>query len=422
MQTLSPAWRASAIAIAVALVSCARESGPELEAPANPLALGPANVLDSPAGAASAHAHLAALPGGGVMLSWLEIDGEQHVLKHAELLDGAWSAAREVARGDDWVVSAADLPAVVPLSSSLWAAHWRLPGGGSPYAYDIAVSVSADRGNTWSAAERLNDDGTPTEHGFVSLFPWGDDVGAVWLDGRELAGEFDTPESAAAAATTLRYARVGKDARSLEQGIVDDFVCDCCTTDIARGAGGELLVYRDRTPDEIRDIQVRRRTSEGWSEPVTLGPDRWEIEGCPVNGPAIDTLSSAAAAAWFTAPANAPKVRVAFSADGGATFGAPIDVDAAGSLGQVGVALTAEDVAVVSWWRRAAAGGAELALRMVRRSGELGPILAAGTVSSSRPDVVPQLIRNGDALILAWNKPGEVSGVRLLAIELGKGL
>lgn len=406
----------------MALGACARETPPAPVVSADTLALGPVTVLDSPAGAASAHAHLAALPGGGVVLSWLEQEGEQYVLKHAELHGGSWSAAREVARGSEWVVSAADLAAVVPLTPSLWAAHWRLPGSGSPYAYDIAVSVSADGGATWSAAERLNDDGTPTEHGFVSLFPWGDDVGAVWLDGRELAGEFDTPESAAAAATTLRYARVGKDARSLEQGIVDDFACDCCTTDIARSAAGELLVYRDRTPDEIRDIQVRRRGAEGWSEPVTLGPDRWEIEGCPVNGPAIDALGSAAAAAWFTAPGNAPKVRVAFSADGGTTFGAPIDVDAAGSLGQVGIALVSDDVAVVSWWRRAAAGGTELALRKVRSSGGLGPILPVGTVASSRPDVVPQLVRNGEVLIVAWNEPGEISGVKLRTIELGKGL
>lgn len=422
MHISPPAWCAGAVALAMALSACERRSAPEPEVAADPLALGPAAVLDSPAGAASAHAHLAALPGGGVVFSWLEQEGEEFVLKHAELRGGSWSPAREVARGSDWVVSAADLAAVVPLGPSLWAAHWRLPGAGSPYAYDIAVSVSADGGATWSAAERLNDDGTPTEHGFVSLFPWGDDVGAVWLDGRELAGEFDTPESAAAAATTLRYARVDKDGRNLEQGIVDDFVCDCCTTDIARGDAGELLVYRDRTPDEIRDIQVRRRTPEGWGEPATLGPDRWEIEGCPVNGPAIDALGSSAAAAWFTAPGNAPKVRVAFSADGGATFAAPIDVDAAGSLGQVGVALVSADVAVVSWWRRAAAGGTELALRKVRRSGELGPILAAGTVSSSRPDVVPQLVRNDDVLILAWNEPGEISGVKIRTIELDKGL
>ena len=252
------------------------------------LELGALRDLASPAGAGSAEPHLAPGPNGTLVLSWVERDGEEFVLTYAQLREGKWSAPVGAARGADWVVSAADVPAIEHVTAQVWAAHWRVAAAGGPHAYDIAISVSADAGATWSAPRLLNDDGTATEHGFVSLFAWNGDVGAVWLDGRDLAGEFEDPESAAAAATTLRYARLGPDAGILEQGVIDELVCDCCTTGIARGAGGELLVYRDRTPEEIRDIAVRRRTAAGWSEPVMLGPDGWEIEGCPVNGPAID--------------------------------------------------------------------------------------------------------------------------------------
>ena len=35
--------------------------------------------------------------------------------------------------------------------------------------------------------------------------------------------------------------------------------CDCCQTDAALTARGPLLVYRGRTPDEIRDISPTAR-------------------------------------------------------------------------------------------------------------------------------------------------------------------
>lgn len=413
--------RLIALALLAALAACERGSAPPAATTARlegPLALGTPRPLAGPAAPGSGEPHLAASPSGDVVLSWIEPDGDSYALKFAELHGERWTEPRTVASGADWIVTPADLPAVEPVTATLWGAHWRVPSASSPYAYDIAAAVSADAGVTWSAPQLLNDDNTPTEHGFVSLFDWNGQVGAVWLDGRDLAGEFETPEEAAAVATSLRYARLGADARSLEQGVVDAYVCDCCTTGIARAAGGELLVYRDRTPQEIRDIQVRRRTAAGWSEPVTLGPDGWKIEGCPINGPAIDASASVAAAAWFTAPGNQPKVRVAFSADGGETFGAAIDVDGDGSQGHVDVVLLDQSTAVISWWRRGAARGSELAARTVAASGTLGPIVVVATSSSSRPDDVPQMIRRDNDLVFAYTEPGDAQAVQLLAVEV----
>jgi hypothetical protein len=409
------------LSLLVALAACDRAAAPP-PAAAVPSALGielgPAHAVTGPAGVGCGEPRLAAGRDGAVVLSWIEPDGEGHALRYAELRAGAWTVPRAVATGVDWVVSPADLPGVEPVTATLWAAHWRVPSAAGPYAYDIAVSVSADSGATWSAPQLLNDDGTASEHGFVSLFDWDGAVGAVWLDGRELAGEFDTPEAAAAAATTLRQSRLGTDARSVEQSVIDEIVCDCCTTGLVRAAAGDLLVYRDRTPQEIRDIQIRRRNPSGWSEPITLGPDGWEIEGCPINGPAIDAAGAVAAAAWFTAPGNHPRVRAAFSADGGLTFGAAIDVDTDGAQGHVDVVVVDEGTAVVSWWRRGARGGVELAARAVAASGVLGPVVVVATSSVSRPDDVPQMIRTGNDLLFAWTEPGEASQVKLLATEV----
>jgi hypothetical protein len=407
------------LSLLAALAACDREPAPPPAAvpPALGIALGPARPVDGPAGVGSGEPRLAAGRDGAVVLSWIEPERDGHALRFAELRGGAWTPARVVATGD-WVVSPADLPGVEPVTAALWAAHWRVPSPAGAYAYDIAIAVSADSGATWSPPQLLNDDGTATEHGFVSLFDWDGAVGAVWLDGRELAGEFDTPEAAAAAATTLRQARLDADARSVEQSVIDEIVCDCCTTGTVRAAAGDLLVYRDRTLQEIRDIQVRRRSASQWGEPITLGPDGWEIEGCPINGPAIDAAGGVAAAAWFTAPGNRPHVRAAFSADGGLTFGSAIEVDADGALGHVDVVVVDADTAVVSWWRRGARGGAELAARAVAASGVRGPVAVVASSSASRPDDVTQMIRSGNDLLFAWTEPGEASQVKLLATEV----
>jgi hypothetical protein len=198
----------------------------------------------------------------------------------------------------------------------------------------------------------------------------------------------------------------------VERAVIDDLVCDCCQTDVAATDAGLLLVYRDRTPEEIRDIFVRRQTASGWSAPIAVGADHWEIAGCPVNGPAIDARGARAAVAWFTAPDNQPHVRFARSEDAGATFGPAVEVDGAGSFGHAGVALADDGAAVVSWWRRAAAGGADLAIRAIGPANDLGPVTIVAHSDAARPDDVPQLVGSGGRLVMAWTETGESTTVK----------
>src|SRR5690606_7786976 len=212
------------------------------------------------------------------------------------------AARREVGRrrlgsGDDWAVSQADIPSVVPVDGEHWVAHWPVTSAAGFLAYDIAVAVSADGGATWSEPRLLNDDGTATEHGFVSWFPLDGAVGVVWLDGRDLAAEPEEGDEAPLLGTSLRFARLDYGGRVLEQGVIDAVACDCCQTDVVLGAAGPLVVYRDRTAEERRDVVARRFDGRRWSEPLELGADGWIIAGCPVNGPAADALGDTVAVA-----------------------------------------------------------------------------------------------------------------------------
>jgi hypothetical protein len=382
------------IASMCTLAACDRDVGSSATGPE-------IRLLDVPAASGSGQPFLAPIPDGRVVLSWLEPAGDGIGLRYATLEDGAWSAARTIAQGDDLFVNWADVPSVVPITTDVWVAHWLKLVPESFGAYDVVAATSQDAGATWSTPVLLNDDGTETEHGFATSFPFGDAIGILWLDGRQLAEwSFDRPDELLG--TSLRYASLTSDGRVIERGEIDPLVCDCCQTDVAIASSGPIVVYRDRTEAEIRDVVARRHDGDAWQPEVALGEEQWLIEGCPVNGPAVAAQGEAVAAAWFTAADDRPRVRFARSGDGGSSFAAPVDIDAEGAFGQVAVALLDDATAVVSWWRQASAGRTALAARTVARDGTLGPIHTIAESGTSQPLDVPEIVRAGDALVFTW--------------------
>jgi hypothetical protein len=152
---------------------------------------------------------------------------------------------------------------------------------------------------------------------------------------------------------------------------------------------------------------------------VPVAHDHWQIEGCPVNGPAIAATADEIAVAWFTAADNAPRVRLARSRDGARTFAPAIDVDGAGSFGQVGVLLSQDGTAVVSWWRKAASGGMDLTVRKIGADGALGRLHVLAHSDESQPVDVPQLMAVGDAVLAAWSSLDDPGAVHTLTFERG---
>ena len=288
-------------------------------------------------------------------------------------------------------------------------AHWlaRRPEGG--YAYDVAVSLSDDGGETWRAPLAPHTDGTPTEHGFVTTFPWQGGVGVVWLDGRNMVpgpGAETGDHEHGDGGMTLRSAVIHDDGTLGHEALIDELTCDCCQTDVALGPDGPLVVYRDRSEGEIRDISLSRAAEGNWSAPVPVAEDGWMIEGCPVNGPAIDAQGRTVAVAWFTAADDRPRVRIAWSLDGGTSFGAPIDVDAESPLGRVDVVLLGDRDALVNWLASADAGAA-VSVRRIGRDGTLGPVGIVGHTAAARPAGFPQMVAADGWIVVSWTEAGE---------------
>ncbi len=372
--------------------------------------LGAVTALDDPAGPGSRYPHLA-VGGGHVAMSWLQaLPQGGFALQHARWRDGAWGPAATVTTGDDWFVNWADFPSVVPLDATTWAAHWLQQKPGSVYSYDVRIAVSRDGGRNWSAPMSPHDDGTPTEHGFVTLFAADGAVQAVWLDGRHTGGGHDHA-AGAAGAMTVRSAFVGTDGRRTGSDVeIDARACDCCQTDAALTAEGPVVVYRDRSDREVRDIALVRYGGRRWSEPVQVHEDGWEIDACPVNGPAVDARGRTVVVAWFTAP-DVPRIWLAFSQDAGRTFGPPVEVASGDIAGRVDVVLLEDGRAVVSWLQPSA-GGAEIRAQPFGRDGPAGAPVVIASSSVQRASGFPQMILAGGGLLFAWTDTSEPAQVR----------
>jgi hypothetical protein len=376
--------------------------------------------IDTPAGPESGEANLTLTADGQVLLSWIERKADKsHALRFARRSKGGgWGEARTISEGADWFVNWADFPSVAALGDGTLFAHWLARSGSGRYAYDVQVSVSRDGGKTWSAAVVPHRDGTPTEHGFVSMTPWSaHEMGVVWLDGRKTKSPAHGSHEEAAGEMSLVHTTLSPDGKLGAETVLDGRVCDCCQTDAARAEGATVVVYRDRSPKEVRDMSVVRFAGGRWSEPRTLAHDGWEINGCPVNGPALAAKGVRVAAAWFSAPLEKPRVAVAFSQDAGATFAAPITVDQGQPLGRVDVVLLEDGAALVSWLEQSEKG-ARLRVRRMTPEGVRGEPLTVAESSSARSSGFPRMVQSGGEVTIAWRDGAEPPKVRTAVIAV----
>jgi len=354
----------------------------------------------------------------GVIATWLEphLDGFRQ--RFARLQGEAWTAPTTVVEAPDLVANWADFPGAMAGGDGAIYVHHLKRSGESPYAYEIRLARTRDLGASFEALGVVHRDGTPTEHGFVSMVPTAEGIRLFWLDGRASVEE--------GGATAVYSAAVGEEIGTATR--IDERVCDCCQTDAALTDDGPIVVFRDREDEaEVRDISIIRSVAEGrstgterasFTETQPVHRDGWEIAGCPVNGPAVDADGQRVAVAWFTG-ADGGAVRFGWSLDGGATFGAPIDIDPNQPPGRVDVALT-DDGAAVSWLARAAGGGAEIRVRRIGLDGNLGAPIVVASTGTERASGFPIMVRDGDRLLVGHRDDGEPSRVHVSALPVAE--
>ncbi|MGB3802216.1 MAG: hypothetical protein WA952_20510, partial [Lewinella sp.] len=317
-----------------------------------------------------------------------------------EWTDGSWSSEEVVAEGTNWFVNWADFPSVKPLGADRFY-HYLSYSGVGTYDYDVHFGVGHSKE---ASSQVLHNDSIPAEHGFVSSAHRPDgSLQVSWLDGRytKQGGELSTSghdHGSSAGAMTLRTAVVDSDGVVSERRELDHRVCDCCSTATAIVGGRALVVYRDRSETEIRDMAfVREREDGSWSEPQPVNQDNWHIAGCPVNGPALAANESGdAATAWYTAADDRPRIMFARydSVDG--EFGPAIILDDDNPAGRVDVKVVKDGLAYVLGLGRSGEGDVgDLKLWSVKASNEVS-VRTVGAMSTARSSGFPRLAIDGD--------------------------
>ncbi len=354
---------------------------------------------------------------GELILSWFEpLADRRYALRATSRSAGTWAPPVTVAESDKFFVNWADFPSITETTTGSWVVHWLEKTATKAYAYHVKLAVSKDRGRTWSSPVTVHSDTSATEHGFVAMVPLSTgSVAVAWLDGRQMTDS--------AGAMSLRTALWNPDGTISGEAALDTRTCECCQVSMTAGQGGLVAAYRDRSEHEIRDIAVVRQAGTGWSKPINVANDGWVSRQCPVNGPSVSALGNEVGVAWFTAANGAPRVKAAFSIDGGRTFGKPIRVDQGNPLGRVHFQMTGKGRGAVTWLE-ADGDQAYWRVRSIGGAGADREILTVATTSRSRDGGFPRTALVGTDLYVAYAEPapsaGEPGRVRVTKVSLAK--
>ena len=289
--------------------------------------------LPSPAPSNSSLSRVVANESGEIYLSWVRQDTEQATLAFSRLTSEDWETPKVISRGNNWFVNWADFPAL-SIDASGIVAHWLQISAQGTYDYDIRARFYSKDNATWTEARTIHTDGISAEHGFVAMLPFDNDTTLItWLDGRE------TKHGDPLGAMTLRAGIFNKSGANVREWELDHRVCDCCQTSSAMTEKGPIVVYRDRSPEEVRDIYATRLVEGVWTLPQPIHNDNWQIAGCPVNGPSVAAMKERVAVAWFSAKDDTPKIQLVISNDSGLNFSDPIVVESPNTIGRVGTVI-----------------------------------------------------------------------------------
>ena len=407
---------ASCVLTAMAILSCSDnqpDAGSRSEGARQPPTSWAVQIepLASPAAAGSSEPQMT-VSRQGLILSWIERTGHStRTLKFAERKASGWTTPTTVSSGDNWLISDVDPPTVLRRSDGTLVASWLVSTNRKLEGSDLHLTYSTDNGKTWAQSFLPHHDGTKGQHAFPSFFEIpGDLFGLVWLDARAQAAN---PEDLDAS-ISLRYAAFDRSWTQTADTTVDARVCECCSTATAVTANGVLAAFRDRSEKEIRDIAVSRLENGKWTASTPVHNDNWEIDGCPINGPALSARGSEVVAAWFTVKNTQGQAWAAFSSNSGHTWGTPIRLDDTQSLGRVDVDML-DDGSAVATWVELADNQRQFRLRRIEPSGAKSPGVTITDLAGSSASSFPRMALVEGELVFAWT---DASVIRTAAARL----
>ena len=348
--------------------------------------------------------------GNHFALSWIErnTDGEAR-LQMATWNGSEFDEIRLIAKSKGMFANWADIPSLVEAPSGDLYAHWLNRIGNETYAYGIQIERSIDHGKSWQSLGWLHNDTSATEHGFVSLIPENRHVRAFWLDGRQMK----KPTGKMMLRTAILDGNKIK-----SENMLDDDVCTCCPTGAIQLPSGSAVVYRDRLPQEIRDISLVHLKNDAWSKPSRIQNDNWVMPGCPVNGPSIATNGNIIAVSRFTVIKNKAKIILRLFKVGQAESGKEITLDENIPVGRCTTVCSKD--AVYNIWIGVDKKQTVLRMAEVSLSGKIKRNITLVPIDKDRSSGMPRAIFSNNYLWVSWTGSNQVRLGRLKAnIETG---
>ena len=336
---------------------------------------------------------------GSLSLSWISSnEGEKSTLNFSQFKEGKWINTQTMATGSDWFVNWADFPAHAINENLILSSYLKKSDSGT-YTYDVILSLQKLSGEKVKEDFLLHTDGVKAEHGFVSIIPnHNQGFFITWLDGRNTV---DKDLDGYHKPMTIRFAEITNKGDIIDESELDSATCDCCQTSIAITNKGPVVVYRDRSDKEVRDIYIARKINGIWGVPTPIHNDGWEINGCPVNGPKVASNSNNLAISWFTVSNEKPTVNLSFSKSNGASFGTLIKINDDDAIGRVDVAFLNPQEVLVSYIEGDDVG-TYLRIKKVSIDGKVSAPITISKIDGGRNSGVPQLEILDNEAFIVW--------------------
>ena len=336
-------------------------------------------------------------------LSWIERKSDGLARLQMASWNGlSFNKKNLVTQSNQMFANWADIPSIVEAPSGDLYAHWLNRISSKTYAYGIRIERSVNQGKSWSSLGWLHNDTSATEHGFVSLIPEDRHVRAFWLDGRMM--------KKSKGKMMLRTAIIDGE-KIINERVLDEDVCTCCPTSAVQLSGGPMVVYRDRSPKDIRDISFVLAKSRKWSEPTTLKIDNWLMPGCPVNGASIDTFGNLIAVSRFTVIQDKAQVILRLFNEGQMKSGKEIVLDKDIPIGRCATVCTKDSIYTA--WIGFEKNQAVLKLAQVSLDGKIKRNTILTPIDGSRSSGMPRAIFSGGYLWVSWTDTNQVRLGRL---------
>jgi len=336
---------------------------------------------------------------GSLSLTWISSDDDMNAnLNFRQFKDENWTNTQTLAIGSDWFINWADFPTHAISGDQVLTSYLKKSASGT-YTYDVFLSLHKLSGEKIKEDFILNTDGFKAEHGFVSIVAKDNEGFLIsWLDGRNTV---EKDINGNHKPMTIRFAEITNAGDIINEVELDSSVCDCCQTSITYTDKGPVVVYRDRSEEEVRDIYVTRNINDEWETPIPVHNDGWVIYGCPVNGPKVVSNSNILAVSWFTVSDGKPAVNLSFSESNGSSFGGPIKINDLNAIGRVDAAFLNEKEVIVSYMEGDDIG-TYLRIKKVSIDGKVSEPITVSKIDSGRGTGVPQLEILDNEIFIVW--------------------